>query len=112
MTLPDDTGHSKSRGQFEKLVRATPEANMTPFLARDDIIDGIKEVADTLRDRGITGTLQLVGGAAIVLTVNANRRLTRDIDATLSPKAEIERAARAVAERSSSSMGRPCNRAG
>ncbi|MGN7862834.1 hypothetical protein ACTJI8_19825 [Microbacterium sp. 22303] len=80
-------------------MHGTPEANMTPFLARDNIIDGIKDVADTLRDRGITGTLQLVGGAAIVLTVNANRRLTRDIDATFAPKAEIERAARTVAER-------------
>lgn len=99
MSHPDDTGHSKARGQFEKLVHGSPDANMSPFLSRDDIIDGIKEIADTLRDRGITGTLQLVGGAAIVLTVNANRRLTRDIDAALSPKAEIERAARTVAER-------------
>ena len=48
MSHLDDTGHSKSRGQFEKLVRATPDASTTPFLARDDIIDGIKEVADTL----------------------------------------------------------------
>lgn len=99
MSHLDDTGHSKSRGQFEKLVRTTPDASTTPFLARDDIIDGIKEVADTLRDRGITGTLQLVGGAAIVIAVNANRRLTRDIDAAFAPKAEIERAARIVAER-------------
>lgn len=94
-----DFVRSKSRGQFEKLVRGTPDANMTPFLARDDIIDAIKEVTQTLRDRGVTGTLQLVGGAAIVLTVNAHRRLTRDIDAALAPKDEIERAARIVAER-------------
>ncbi len=99
MNGADETGPSRSRGQFEKLVRGTPDANMTPFLDRDDIIDGIKEVADTLRDRGITGTLQLVGGAAIVLTVNAHRRLTRDIDATFAPKDEIEHAARIVAER-------------
>lgn len=99
MSRADNTDRSRSRGQFEKLVRSTPETNMTPLLSRDDIIDGIKEIADTLRDRGVTGTLQLVGGAAIVLTVNAHRRLTRDVDATLAPKDEIERAARIVAER-------------
>ena len=39
MSHLDDTGHSKSRGQFEKLVRATPDASTTPFLG------GIKPAA-------------------------------------------------------------------
>lgn len=76
-----------------------PAANMTPFLTREDIIDGIKEVAAELRGHGTTGTMQLVGGAAIVLTVNAKRRLTRDIDAVLAPKADLAHAAGIVAER-------------
>lgn len=96
---PRHPGPSHSPGQFEKRVRGTPDVNLTPFLARHDIIDGLKEVADALRVRGVTGTMQLVGGAAIVLTVNANRRLTRDIDAAFAPKVEMERAARIVAER-------------
>ena len=98
-TASSEPGSSDSRGQFEKRVRSTPETNMTPFLAREDIIDGIKEVAAELRNHGATGTIQLVGGAAIVLTVNAERRLTRDIDAVLAPKADVERAASAIAER-------------
>lgn len=90
---------SHSPGQFEKRVRRAPATSMTPFLTREDIIDGINEVAAELRGQGATGTMQLVGGAAIVLTVNAERRLTRDIDAVLAPKADIERAAEIVAER-------------
>lgn len=80
---PRHPDQSHSPGQFEKRVRSAPATTMTPFLTREDMIDGLKEVAAELRSHGVTGTMQLVGGAAIVLTVNAERRLTRDIDALL-----------------------------
>ena len=90
---------SSTRGQFEKVVRSTTSSRLTPFLGREDIIDAIRGVIGELRAGGQPATLQLIGGAAMVLMVNADRRLTRDVDAALAPQHEVERAARTVAER-------------
>ena len=49
-----------------------------------------------LKERGIAGSVYLVGGAAIALTVRDSRR-TRDVDALVSHDAVLEEAA-AVAD--------------
>lgn len=47
---------------------------MSGILSRDDIIDGVGEVITLLRDSGTRATLRIVGGAAIALTIDGDRR--------------------------------------
>lgn len=46
---------------------------MSSTLNRDDIIAGIREVIVRLRDARVTATIQIVGGAAIALTIDGGR---------------------------------------
>lgn len=52
---------------------------MTQSLAREDIIRGLKELADDLNQRGISADIYIIGGAALVLRY-FDRRLTVDVD--------------------------------
>ena len=66
-------------------------------LTRDDIIDGLAELVKHLHDAGVPARVQLVGGAAIALTIKADRVATRDVDGPLTPAADVLAAADKVA---------------
>lgn len=76
---------------------------MPGTLTRDDIIDGVGEVIARLRDSGIMATIQIVGGAAIALTIDGDRTATVDVDGAIVPVREVE----AVAARIASERGWP-----
>jgi len=65
---------------------------------RKEIIDALTALATELQQRGISGEMYIVGGAAIALAYD-ERRATRDIDAVFEPKTAVYEAAESVAER-------------
>lgn len=67
-------------------------------MSPDELWDVLADLAETLRRRGVDAELTIVGGAAMALAYGANR-LTRDVDGTFWPKAEVLEAAREVATR-------------
>ena len=71
---------------------------MSGILTRDDIIDGIREIIARLRAAGNTATIQIVGGAAIALTIDSGRFATVDIDSAITPMEEVEAVAAKIAE--------------
>lgn len=68
-------------------------------LTRADLIDGLRELIAELRTTGIPARIRIVGGAAIALTLNAERAATVDIDGPLDPAELILDAARRLADR-------------
>lgn len=66
-------------------------------LSRDEIIDGLRELIRALHRDGRPARMQIVGGAAIALTVDADRRATQDVDGPLTPSAVIVAAAEEIA---------------
>lgn len=73
---------------------------MSGTLTRDDIIGGVGEVITRLRDSGTRAKLQIVGGAAIALTIDGERPATVDVDGAIVPVQDVEAvAARIAAER-------------
>lgn len=66
-------------------------------LTRTDIVSGLTELVRNLHEAGVSARVQLVGGAAIALTINAERTVTRDVDAPLTPVKEALAAAEKVA---------------
>lgn len=67
-------------------------------LTRADVIDGLRELVAQLRDAGAPARMQIVGGAAIALTLNADRVATVDIDGPLDPAEPILAVARRLAD--------------
>ncbi len=65
-------------------------------MTRDEIRDLLVELGRRLAQRGVSGELYIVGGAAIALAFD-ERRATRDIDAVFEPKAVIYAEAGAMA---------------
>lgn len=65
---------------------------------RDEILTALTALATALDERGFTGEMYVVGGAAIALAYDA-RRSTRDIDAVFEPKTVIYELAAEVGER-------------
>jgi hypothetical protein len=66
---------------------------------RDEIISALTALGGRLAERGVTGEMYVVGGAAIALAFD-ERRSTRDIDAVFEPKLVVyEVAAEIAAER-------------
>jgi len=63
---------------------------------RDEILDHLRELGRVLDERGITGEMYVVGGAAIALAFD-ERRSTRDVDAVFEPKRIVYEAAATVA---------------
>lgn len=63
---------------------------------RDDIVGALTALGRRLHDRGVTGDMYAVGGAAIALAFS-ERRSTRDVDAVFEPKMAIYQTAAAVA---------------
>ncbi|WP_221583763.1 nucleotidyl transferase AbiEii/AbiGii toxin family protein [Microbacterium sp. G2-8] len=62
-------------------------------LDRDEVVAGLKDLVDRLRDEGQPCTIQIVGGAAIALTVDQERPPTRDVDMIVTPPEAIRRIA-------------------
>ncbi|WP_285135542.1 hypothetical protein [Microbacterium sp. lyk4-40-TSB-66] len=70
---------------------------MSGTLTRADIIDGIREIIVRLRAAGNSATIQIVGGAAIALTIDADRPATVDIDGPITPPEDVAAAAAEIA---------------
>lgn len=68
-------------------------------LTRADLIDGLRELIAELRITGTPARIRIVGGAAIALTLNAERAATVDIDGPLDPPEPILAAAHRLAVR-------------
>lgn len=66
-------------------------------MTRDEILAALTALGRKLDERGLTGEMYIVGGAAIALAYDA-RRSTRDIDALFEPKIVVYEAARELAE--------------
>jgi len=64
----------------------------------DDVRGLLTELGYELQQRGVSGEIYLVGGAAIALAYDG-RRTTRDLDAVFAPKSQIYDAAQLVATR-------------
>lgn len=80
------TASGEGRGQFERRVSTAPSRSLRNTLTRDDVITGIREVIEDVHAHGDVPRLQIIGGAALALTVNGNRRPTQDVDAILAPR--------------------------
>lgn len=65
---------------------------------RGQIVAALTDLGRALEERGVSGEMYIVGGAAIALAYDA-RRSTRDIDAVFEPKMVIYEVAADVAER-------------
>ena len=70
---------------------------MTGTLTRDDIIAGIRDLILRLRKINSGATVQIVGGAAIALTIDGDRPATVDVDGPITPPEAVAAAASAVA---------------
>lgn len=66
-------------------------------LDRDDVIVGLREVVQELHARGARATIRIVGGAAIMLRYFEDRRITPDVDASISTDADLGEIVRAIA---------------
>jgi hypothetical protein len=62
-------------------VRGPARAEFT----RAEMIDGLRDLVRRLRGTGQPSRIQIVGGAAIALTINEDRSATADIDGPVSP---------------------------
>jgi hypothetical protein len=63
------------------------------LLTRNDILDGVRELATRLDTGGHQLTLHIVGGAAVMLTVRPDRQSTVDIDTWINTSSEATRLA-------------------
>ncbi|MFF7682526.1 hypothetical protein ACFZA2_07160 [Microbacterium sp. NPDC007973] len=70
---------------------------MSGTLSRDDIIDGLRELVSRLRAAGKTATIQIVGGAAIALTIDGDRPATTDVDGPVTPLHDVQAVAATIA---------------
>jgi hypothetical protein len=69
---------------------------MSSALSRDDILRLLHALNDELRAEGVTGHIQLAGGAVMCLAFNA-RASTKDVDALFRPSVQVGNAALKVA---------------
>lgn len=53
---------------------------------RDDLTAGLRALVAELQEAGVLAVIRIVGGAAISLAYNADRGLTVDIDAEVTPR--------------------------
>lgn len=66
-------------------------------LTRDDMIAGLREVITRLNASGHTASIRIIGGAAMLLRYDVDRRITADIDASIHTEAELEPLVRSIA---------------
>lgn len=67
------------------------------LLERDDILDALRELARRLADAGVVARVRIVGGAALAIEY-FDRAATNDVDAFISPAADVNAAAAEVAQ--------------
>lgn len=72
---------------------------MPGTLTRNDIINGIRDLILRLREAGSAATIQIVGGAAIALTIDGDRPATMDIDGPITPPEAVRVAAAEIARK-------------
>ena len=75
----------------------TPDRQQT--LTRTDLITGLRELLAVLRATGTSARIRIVGGAAIALSIHADRPATVDIDGPLEPAEPVLYAAHRIAAR-------------
>lgn len=68
------------------------------LLTRDDLLAGLTELIDALADAGITGGVQIIGGAALALRY-FDRSSTEDIDVRLQITGDASDAVKAIGRR-------------
>lgn len=73
------------------------DSALTMVFTREDLVEGLHALIRELHARGHSGRLQIVGGAAIALTVDSERVATQDIDGPLVPAETVRSAARTIA---------------
>jgi hypothetical protein len=59
---------------------------------RDTVLAGLRRVSELLADKGIIGEVDIIGGAAMMLSFQA-RQSTKDVEAVFAPVPEIREAA-------------------
>lgn len=67
-------------------------------LTRADMIDGLREVVARLHARGSSASIRIIGGAAIMLRYDEDRRITPDIDASIHSDDDLAEIARAISD--------------
>lgn len=67
-------------------------------LNRTDMIDGLRELVAALHARGSTASIRILGGAAILLRYDEDRRVTPDIDASIVSNGDLEPIIHAIAD--------------
>lgn len=68
-------------------------------LSRDDMVTGLRELVTELHTRGSTASIRIIGGAAMLLRYDADRRVTPDIDASIHSDGDVDEIALAISER-------------
>jgi hypothetical protein len=66
-------------------------------LDRDAVIVGLRELVHELHAQGAHASVRIVGGAAIMLRYFEDRRITPDVDASISTDADLEEIVRSIA---------------
>lgn len=97
MTSFPRSEHSR-RDDVQSTEKTPNPRQVTRYMGfnRDEVVDGLRDIVQRLRNAGQPATIQLVGGAAIALTVNGDRPPTKDIDANVTPPAAVRDIARTV----------------
>jgi hypothetical protein len=78
------------------MTAATPGPARAEF-TRPEIINGLRDLVRRLRSAGQPSRIQIVGGAAIALTLNERRSATVDVDGPVSPPDIVLATAAAIA---------------
>lgn len=66
------------------------------MLSRDDVLRGLKQLAERLDADGINVAIHLVGGAAVMLTVRPDRQLTADVDSWVNSRGDEQLRTRVI----------------
>ena len=65
-------------------------------LNRDDMITGLQELVAELHARGAMASIRIIGGAALLLRYDADRRVTPDIDASIHSTTDVDEIAHTI----------------
>ena len=67
-------------------------------LSREDVLRGLADLADRLAVAGVTATIHVVGGAAVMLSVRPDRQSTVDVDTWINTKGDDAIRSRVLSE--------------
>lgn len=91
------SGNSTNKQSAYSKDRTASTGHVQSAFTREDIVDGLTALILTLREDGHTARVQIVGGAAIALTVDARRTSTADIDGPMAPAETVREVAKKIA---------------